>query len=227
MANQRQAIHLGLAFVFVGVLFTASVNAAVKYEFRVTEQPADDFHIPLVAELWLSNAAVTAGQAIDSDIESLQITGGTAVRSESPLTLSHAHPAFVNRTVTLSEDRNTITAISAIVTPHNSPIDHLVLHQQNPPHPTLEVHENLGYIHSNYVRLETMLLPVPPETRISVFNGEWQQATDKGTFLNIKEFIERLTCFPFCPLPWLVIFAAIVLPVLVRRIRQRRAENSQ
>jgi hypothetical protein len=170
---------------------------------------------------------VTAGQAIDADIETLQITGGTAVRSESPLNLSHLHPAFVNRTVTLSDDRTTITAISAIVTPHNSPIDHLVFHQQKPPHPTLEVHENLGFVHANYIRLETTLLPVPPETRSSVFNGEWRQVPDYGVFPGFKDFIERLACFPFCPLPWFVIVGAIVFPVLIWRVRQSRADKSQ
>ena len=223
MTNLRHLISPGLVFNLVCVFFTVSLNAAVTYEFRVTEQPADNLHKPFAAALRLSDAAVTSGQAGHADIESLVITGGTVVRDENPLMLSHVHPAFTNWTVTLSGDRNTVTAIAAMITPQNSPIDHLLLCQESPYHPTLDVHENLGYVGTDYIRLETTLLPVPPETRTSIFRGEWERAPLNGFFLFIAHLLKRLTCFPFCPLPWAIIIGTI-LPALAVRIYRNRSK---
>jgi hypothetical protein len=143
---------------------------------------------------------------------------------KNPLTLSHVHPAFTNWTIILSEDRNTVTSISAIITPQNSPINYLVLYQENPPHPALEVHENLCYVGSEYIRIETTLLPVPTEYRTSRFGGEWERApVDRLLF--IDHLLESLTCFPFCPLPWVIIIIAIILPVLAGRIYRKRTVN--
>lgn len=219
MVNGGRIGLIRLAFILTVVIYTASVSASVKYLFTVTEQPATEFHKPLVAELTLSDAAVSAGQATSADIESLVITGGTAVRSDNPLTMSHMHTAFINWTVTLSEDRQKVTAISAVVTPHMSPADNWVLYQPHPPHPDLEVHENLGYVSSDYVRLETTLLPVPPTTQISIFRGEWQ----RGFICRpCRIFQEWLACFPFCIWPWMIILIAVILPLLLWRIRRGR-----
>lgn len=225
MANLRHVISLIWVFILVCVFFTASLNAAVTYEFTVTEQPADDLHKPFAATLRLSDDAVTSGQATNTDIESLVITGGTAVPDENPLTLLHVHSDFTNWTITLSGDRNRVIAISAIITPHNSPVDHLVLYQGHPPHPTLEVLENIGYVGSESIRLETVLLPDPPEHRMSSFRGEWVRAPVDGFFSFIDHLLERLTCFPVCPLPWAIITLAIILPVLVWLIYRNRRVN--
>jgi len=219
ISNRKYKKKSGLLLVLVMVFATASVNASVKYVFSVTEQPAMDFHKPFVAELVLSDAAVSAGQAVDTDIESLLITGGTTVRSENPLRLTHMHADFINWTVTLSDDRQVVTAISAVVTPHMSSVENWVLYQPGPPHPELQVHENLGYVGADYVRLETTLLPVPPTTHSSTFKGEWKREFDCW-FCRIFE--QWVACFPFCIWPWLIILLAIILPVMVWRIRNSK-----
>lgn len=219
MVISRKINYLTLAFILVGAVYTGSVNAAVKYVFTVTGQPAIEFHKPFVAELTLSDAAVSAGQAVSADIESLKITGGSAVRSDNPLTLSHMHTAFINWSVTLSEDRQTVTAITAVVTPHMSPIDHWVLYQPHPSHPDLNVHENLGYVGSDYVSLETTLLPVPPITHVSTFMGEWKREIVCWPCRIFQQWVE---CFPFCLWPWMVILLAVILPILVWRISRGR-----
>lgn len=225
MAKLRCGLSGGVVFILVSLFFTVSLNASVTYEFNVTEEPPDNFHKPLAATLTLSDSAVTSGQATNGDIESLVVTGGTAVREDNPVTLSHVHPAFINWTITLSEDRNRVTAISAIITPHNTPTDHLVFHQEDPPHPTLQVLENLGYVSSDYIRLETTLLPVPPQYHTSRFTGYWERAPVGGFILLIDDLLEMLACFPFCPLPWAIIIMVIILPLLAGLIIRNRTIN--
>lgn len=217
MDIRRPVEYSSLALILVGAMLASPVNAAVKYMFTVTVQPALEFHVPFVAELTLSDAAVSAGQAVDADIESLRITGGTAVREDNPLTLSHLHTALTDLSVTLSDDRQTVTAVSALIAPQSSPAEEWVLYQSRPPHPELEVHENLGYVSSAYVRLDTLLLPVPPTLHSSVFRGEWRR---EPACWPCRVFREWLDCFPFCPWPWVIILVAVIFPVMVWRIRR-------
>ena len=196
----------GVLFALLMACTTASVNASVKYVFAVTEQPPTEFHQPFSAELIISDAAFSAGEAMDVDIESLLITAGTAIRHDNPMTLSLMHTAFVNWSVTLSEDRQTVTAISATITPHMSLIDYWVLYQPRPPHPDLSVHENLAYVSSDYVNFETTLLPVPPSYHNSAFQGEWRREFICRPCRILEEWV---ICFPFCMWPWVIILVVI------------------
>lgn len=75
-------------------------------------QPATDFHLPFKAGLTLGGAAVSACQAGDAGIESWRIAG-TAGREGTPLPRSHMHTSTTGLGVTLSKDRQTVTAIAA------------------------------------------------------------------------------------------------------------------
>ncbi len=68
-----------ICFVLI-TAFSTSVLASVKYTFVVSEQPAEDFFKPLVAEMILSDAAVAAGEASNGQIESLVFGGGSTMQ---------------------------------------------------------------------------------------------------------------------------------------------------
>jgi hypothetical protein len=193
-------------------IIPAASQASVSYVFSVSEYPESPFHQPFQAELIFSDAAVDEGVADFSDIESLTISAGESMPELHPLTMSYLHPAFVNLRVLFSEDRETITSLSADITPHMSPTDHWVLYRPHPPSTELWIHEHLGYLSSHYVRLETTLLPVPPKYYFSYFTGEWQRYHKPFDFRQFM--VEQAACFPFCPWPWLMILFVIFLAIL-------------
>lgn len=216
-------INLRLAAVICFALITAfstPVLASVKYTFVVSEQPTENFHKPLFAEMVLSDAAVAAGQARNGQIESLVFGGGSAMQESNRITLAYLHGAFFDLTVNLSTDRKTVTAISAKLRPAGAAIDYWVFHYQRPPHPTLNIHEFLGYIKSDSVSFETTILPVPPTTHYSTFAGQWQRTPSCWFCCTICPPIQKL---PYCWFDWVVIFVVILIPLLL--LRRRRHSN--
>ena len=175
MPKGKRLHATGLIFAMLVLLAATSVNASVKYVFTSGEQPTEDFHMPFKAELVLSDDALSTGMAEGVDIESLQITAGRSAMDEDALTLAQMHTSFVNWSVTLSEDRRSVTALSAVITPHMSPVNYWLLYQPDPPHPDLDVHENLAYVAGDSIKIDTTILPVPPDYRQSVFKGEWRR----------------------------------------------------
>jgi len=222
MPYAQRALHLTLLLLpcFLPGPLLSAAHASVEYVFNVTDVPPETFHQPFSAELTVSDAAVAAGSATGADIESLRITAGTAISESNPLTLEHGHPAFVNLAVTFSESRDTIRAISAEITPHMAPNDYWLLYQSTPEHPTLDIHENLGYVAANYIRLETTLLPVPPTTTVSTFGGQWERAFD-CRICQLPFVRKFIACFPWCPLPWLMMAMIILVAVGIWRLRAR------
>jgi hypothetical protein len=202
-------------------LLPLTAQASVSYSFNVSEYPESLFHQPFQAELVVSDEAVDAGVAYLSDIEALTISGGATMPTTAPITMAHLHPAFLNLEILFSEDRNTITTMSAEIAPYMSPTDHWVYYFPNPPSSNLIVHEHLAFLSSHYIRLETTLLPVPPKFYLSYFSGEWQRqsaAFDIGKFIS-----EQIACFPFCPWPWLIILSVILLAIffgMMRKVNQ-------
>src|SRR5690348_14090729 len=84
-----------------------------EYLFSISRYPNTSYHLPLSATLTLKDSAVAAGVAVGSDILSIKIAAGLALPESDPITMAEYHPAFLNPTVTLSADRETVTAISA------------------------------------------------------------------------------------------------------------------
>ena len=218
MVLGRRIIIPWLAVLATATVITGTANASATYVFNVSEHTGSNLHLPITAELVLSDAAVAAGQASNADIESLQITAGLLVRDDNPMTLSLMHTSFVNWSITLSGDRQKVTAIAAEISPHMAPAGYWLLYQPNPPHPDLQVHENLGYIRADSIWIETTLLPVPPDYESSGFTGEWQQGSLCKPCRIFEEWVE---CFPFCFWPWMIIFIIIVLPLIAWRMRTR------
>jgi hypothetical protein len=221
MPNGKQSYTARLIFAVLVLLATATVNASVRYVFTVDEQPTEGFHKPFRAELVLSDNALSAGLAEGADIESLEVTAGLSAMDDDALTLAQMHTSFVNWSVTLSEDRRTITAISAAIAPHMSTVDYWLLYQPNPPHPDLDVHENLAYVAADSITIDTTILPVPPSYRQSVFRGGWQRGF---VCIPCRVFEQWVECFPFCIWPWLLILVVIVLPPAIWLVR-RRSQN--
>ena len=209
MPNGKQSYTARLIFAVLVLLATATVNASVRYVFTVDEQPTEDFHKPFRAELVLSDNALSTGLAEGADIESLEVTAGLSAMDEDVLTLAQMHTSFVNWSVTLSEDRRSVTAISAAIAPHMSTVDYWLLYQPNPPHPDFDVHENLAYVAADSITIDTTILPVPPSYRQSVFRGEWQRGF---VCIPCRVFEQWVECLPFCIWPWLLILVVIILP---------------
>lgn len=199
-----------LALLFC--MLPAISQASVSYVFSVSEYPASPFHQPFQAELVFSDDAVAAGVAHIADIESLALSGGTSMPTADPVTMDYLHPAFVNLEVIFSDDRETISSLAAEITPSMNPVDHWVLYRPHPPSSDFFIHEHIGYLSSQYVRLETTLLPVPPKYYFSYFSGEWQRQHEQFEFG--KFFAEQIACFPFCPWPWFIILLVILIAVL-------------
>jgi hypothetical protein len=220
MDINRSVIISWLLLAVASAFFTSSVNASARYVFSVSGHSGSDLHLPIEAELVLSDAAVSTGQATNTEIESLRITSGSLVRDDNPMTLSLMHTSFTNWVVTLSEDRQKITALGADINGVAS--DYWLLYQQHPPHPDLQIHENLGYIRSHSVVIETTLLPVPPSYESSNFRGEWRR---DYLCRPCRIFEEWVICFPFCLWPWMIITLIIVLPLLAWRIRKRNSSS--
>lgn len=221
MVNGKWLRAASTLFALILLLVASTVNASVKYVFTVTEQPEEDFHKPFTAELILSDSALSTGLAEGADIESLIITAGLSAMGADALTLTQMHTSFVNWSVTLSADRESVTAISAEITPHMSAVNYWLLYQPNPPHPDLDVHENLAYVAVDYINIDTTILPVPPSYQQSVFRGEWRR-----TFICIpcRIFEQWVECFPFCIWPWLIIIVIVILPFTIWRI-SRNSRN--
>ena len=212
MPNGKRLQAARLIFTVLVLLTTATVHASVRYVFSVNEQPTEDFHKPL------SDNALSTGLAEGADIESLEVTAGLSAMGEDALTLAQMHTSFVNWSVTLSEDRRSVTAIRAAIAPHMSTVDYWLLYQPNPPHPDLDVHENLAYVADDSIKIDTTILPVPPSYRQSVFRGEWQRAF---VCMPCRVFEQWVECFPFCIWPWLLILVVIVLPPVLWLVRRR------
>lgn len=210
-------------FALALVLISVSALASAKYVFTVTAQSVSNFHDPFVAEMVLSDAAVEAGVATNEEIESITITAGPALPEANPLTFANKHTAFVNLNVTLSEDRNTVTSLSAELTPYMSPIDYWVLYQSHPAHPELSIIENIGYIGTDYLTIETMLYPIPPAHHRTTFYGQWERQIECWICEIFDDYI--LGCFPWCPWPWLIILTVILAAVAIRQIRLRARHN--
>lgn len=174
--------------------------------------------MPFKAELVLSDDALSTGMAQGADIESLQITAGLSAMDEDALTLARMHTSFVNRSVILSENRRSVTAISAAIAPHMSAVDYWLLYQPNPPHPDLDVHENLAYVAGDSIKIDTTILPVPPGYRHSVFKGEWRRTFICTPCRVLEQWLE---CFPLCIGPRLLILVVIVLPLALWLVRRR------
>ena len=208
-----------VCFMFVFIL-SAPVHASVTYTFVVSEQPSGDFHKPLFAQLVLSDAAVEAGKASNGQIESLVFGGGATMQETNRITLAYLHSAFYDLTVDLSADRKTVTAIAAKLRPSGSPIDNWVFHYQRPPHPTLDIHEFVGYIRHDSVSIETTILPVAPTTHFSRFAGQWQRTP--GCWL-CAYVCRPFYKFPFCWLDWIVVVAVVLVGfVIFRRLRRHK-----
>lgn len=202
-----------VCFTFIAV-FSTSALASVKYTFVVSELPTGDFHKPLFAEMVLSDAAVSTGQARNGQVESLVFGGGSAMQEINRITLAYLHSSFVDLTVKLSADRKTITAISAKLNNDGSSIDNWVFHYQRPPHPTLNIHEFVGYIRSDSIALETTILPVPPTTHLSNFKGHWQRTP--GCLL-CRYICRPIYVLPYCWLDWIIIISLLLIPVVLLR----------
>lgn len=191
------------------VVFTIPAFASVKYQFIITEQPAGDFFKPLVAEIVLSDTAVSAGLAQKGQVESIVVSGGPTMQEANRITLTYLHGDFKDITVTLSADRSTITSIGATIGTSGAPIDYWVFHYQRPVYPGLDIHEFLGYIRPDAVTLETTILPVPPTTHYDRFVGHWQRV--RTCWLCRYSFIS-VSHWRFCWLDWLVVIVAIAIP---------------
>ena len=76
-----------IILVILGVVFSVSAQASVKYKFVVTSGPSTTSHKPFMAELVLSDSAVAAGEAMKDDIESLRIVKRNGVREQLNLIL--------------------------------------------------------------------------------------------------------------------------------------------
>ncbi len=198
-----------------------TAQASVSYSFVLTEYPESLFHQPFQAELVVSAESVDAGVAYLSDIEALTISGGATMPATAPITMTHLHPAFQNLEIVFADDRNSISTMSAEIAPYMSPTDHWVYYFPNPPSSDLIVHEHLAYLSSHYIRLETTLLPVPPKFYFSYFSGEWQR---QPAAFDIRKLIsEQITCFPYCPWPWLIILFVILITFffgMMRKVNQ-------
>lgn len=209
---------------FLGILtllfcmFPAISQASVSYVFSVTEFPESPFHQPFQAELVFSDEAVDAGVAHITDIESLAVSGGSSMPATDPVTMDYLHPAFVNLEVVFSDDRETISSLSAEISPYMNPNDHWVLYRPNPPSSDYFIHEHIVYLSNQYIRLETTLLPVPPKYYLSYFSGEWQRQHKYFDFS--KFFAEQAACFPYCPWPWLSILFVILIAILFSIMRK-------
>ncbi len=181
--------------MILGTFISSPALASVKYKFVVSEQPAGDFFKPMIAEMVLSDAAVAAGKARKGQIESLVISGGPAVQEANRITLTYLHNQFTDLTVKLSDDRATVTAITATLTPSGAPIDHWVFYYPHPENPTMEIHEVLAYVGPTTVTLETTILPVPPTTYSDRFSGEWR----------------RVSRWRFCWFDWIAIAVGVIV----------------
>lgn len=132
---------------------------------------------PFSATLVLSDAAVTSGIATTADIISFTMTAGTAIPDSCPITLNDLLPYyFSNPQVTLSADRKTVTAFSAVDTPSGWQRDHWVLFQGNPPNPTMEVGEHDVYLYPEHIYINSDILPAPPDHYCARFSGGWRPA---------------------------------------------------
>jgi hypothetical protein len=209
----------GLALL---VSFSLPAVASVKYRFVITEQPAGNFFKPMYAEMVLSDAAVAAGQASRGQIESLVIHGGSAMVEEASLTLAYLHNDFHDLTVTLSADRSTVTSVMATV--NNGAINYWVLHYGRPPHPSLFIHEFLGYVSHDYITLETTILPVPPTTYVDRFTGHWQRV--RSCWI-CKFPYQKPSVFPYCWFDWLVIGIVVLAGFVVIRLVWRKRQVQQ
>ena len=195
------------------------VMASVTYTFVIFEQPTGDFHKPLIAEMVLSDEAVTAGQASNGQIESLVFAGGSAMQGSNRLTLAHLHPAFSDLTVNLSADRNTVTSVSATVNSSATAGDNWVFYYSHPPHPRLDIHEFLGYIKSDSVTLEATLMPVPPTTHNSRFVGEWHR---KPVCWICRYICKPYYKWPFCWFDLIVIVGATFVSIALWRCWRKK-----
>ncbi len=205
-------------------IITTSAIASVKYTFVVSELPTEAFFRPLSAEIILSDAAVTAGTATKGQIESVVFGGGSVMEEENRITLAYLHGDFIDLTATLSADRQTITGISATLKTSNSSIDSWVFHNQNPTHPTLNIHEFVGNIRKDTVSLETTILPIPPTHHFATFKGEWKRERQCW-------FFSRLLCRPiyYLPICWIDIIlsgTAILLLSVVTVSLLRKTKKS-
>lgn len=218
MVNGNRLHAARSIFAVLVLLITTTANASVRYVFSVDEQPPGDFHKPFEAELVLSDDVLSTGLAEGADIESLHITAGLSAMGDDALTLAQMHTSFVNWSVTLSEDRRSVTAISAAIAPHMSAVNYWLLYQPNPPHPDLDVHENLAYVRADAINLDTTILPVPPSYQQSEFRGEWRRGFICKPCRIFEQWVE---CFPFCIWPWLIFLIIIILPVTIWRLRRR------
>ncbi|WP_455222972.1 hypothetical protein [Kaarinaea lacus] len=196
------------------------VFASVTYVFDVTNYPDDAFHQPFSAELVFSDSAVDAGVAYIDDIESLRISAGHTMPESDPLTMDYLHSAFTDVQFNFSADKEVIVSVFARISPHMQNVDHIVLYRPNPPHPQVDIHEHIGQIARDYVRIETSLEATPLEQHLSVFKGEWKR---EHLSIIIGFFDEYFTCFPYCPLPWVIIIlvAVLILGGVVFRVRKR------
>lgn len=134
---------------------------------------------PLSATLILSDAAVTSGIATTSDIISFRLTAGTVIPDSCPITLNDLLSYyFSNPQVTLSADRKTVTAFSAVDTPSGWQRNKWVLSQGNPPNTTMEVGENNVEVYTDYIRIDSWILPEPPKHYEITFRGSWRPAEE-------------------------------------------------
>jgi hypothetical protein len=223
MMTSTRAGTWGIVLLFLAMAIPQLASADAKYAFHVTELPANSFHQPLQAELRFTDAAVAAGIARASDVVALRVTAGSGIPDVSAITMAHLHAAFVELEFVFSDDRRTITAMSARVEPHPGRTNYLVFYFPRPPHPTLQIHEHLAYLATDYVRLETTVVPATSQIQISNFRGEWRR--DYG-FPILGRINEYLTCFPFCPWPWILPLLLIVAVVLYVRWARARSGKS-
>ncbi len=201
--------------------------ASVKYIFEVSNYPDDAFHQPFRAELIFTDSAVAAGVAYINDIESLNISAGHTMPETDPLTMDYLHQAFIDVQFNFSADKEVIVSVFARISPSMQSTDHLVLYRQRPPHPQINIHEHVGYLGRDFIRAETTLDPELPETYRSQFKGEWKR--EHISFI-IEFFEAYLACFPFCPLPWIIIIlvmAAIIGVLFLRRSRNNTRNKTE
>jgi hypothetical protein len=145
-----------------------------KYYFNVSGFPASTFHQPLNGTLVLSDAAVASGVAKLSDISSLTVTAGAALPDSDAVTLAYIDTtSFVNHSVKLSPDRNSVAALSADDI-HGGQVDFFLFFQTFHQTPAAGVVENVVRVYADHIEVETDYVPpISPEVYLSEFSGAW------------------------------------------------------
>jgi len=213
---------LGFNFFLQSLLLLSAIIpnlalASVTYVFNVTNYPDGPFHLPFYAELVFTDSAVAAGVAYSSDIESLNISAGHTIPEFGLLTMDYLHPAFIDVQFNFSADKEVIVSVFARISPSMQNRDHLALTRSRPPPPEFDIHEQNVRLAHDYIVIETYLTSRIFDPDISTFRGEWQHKYESFIIEPMRKYF---ACFPYCPIPWIIILlvaAAITAGFYLRR----------